>query len=70
MKAPDTININGKTFNKCHVSKKQWDECITPCTFCHKDIQKDCAKKMKPDFCHGQGEHVCYIDLMAIYGED
>lgn len=66
--APNTIVINGKTYNKCHISKEQWDECITPCTFCHSEVQRDCSRYT--NFCYAKHEHVCYIDLGAIYGEE
>ena len=67
-KAPNTIKINGKTYNKCHISKEQWDECITPCIFCHSEVQRDCSRYR--NFCYAKHEHVCYIDLGAIYGEE
>ena len=70
MSAPNIIKINGKTFNKCHISNEQWESHCSPCAYCHREVQADCAKKLKVDFCHGQGEQVCYIDLGAIYGEE
>lgn len=67
-KAPNTIKIDGHTYNKCYISKEQWEECITPCVFCNSKVQKDCFKKN--NFCHANEEHACYVDLGAIYGED
>ena len=64
MAAPRTIEINGKTYNKCYISKQQWKDCITPCTFCHSQVQNNCVEP----YC--QNEHVCYVDLGAIYGEE
>lgn len=64
--APATIDINGRTFNKCCISDKQFNECITPCVFCHSIVQEHCKEPYR--FCGD--EQVCYIDLGAIYGED
>ena len=64
MAAPRTIEINGKTYNKCYINKQQWKDCITPCTFCHSQVQKNCIDPYCKD------EHVCYVDLSAIYGEE
>lgn len=69
MGAPNIIKIDGRTFNKCHVSKEQWNAHATPCVYCHSKIQMVCARN-GADFCYGEGERVCYIDLGAIYGED
>ena len=64
MAAKRTIEINGKTYNKCHISRKQWKECSTPCMYC--DLQAECD--IHNPFCCN--EHVCYIELDAVYGED
>ena len=70
MSAPNEINIKGRTFNKCHISKQQWEDCITPCTFCHSIVQEQCNLS-RENFCDDcADERVCYIDLGAIYGEE
>ena len=66
--APNTIEIDGITYNKCHISEKQWDDCITPCTFCHSNVQKHC--KSTDTFCRGNEEQICYVCLGDIYGEE
>lgn len=63
--APNTIEINGRTFNKCHISDKQWEECVTPCTFCHCKVQESC----NTDNPYCKEQHVCYVDLGNIMGE-
>lgn len=66
MAAKKEIEINGHVFNKCHISKQQWKDCITPCTFCHTTVQSACDHNNP--FCGD--EKVCYVDLGAIYGEE
>ena len=66
MAAKNEIEINGRTYNKCHISKKQWEECMTPCVFCHSNVQKEC--NLVSPYC--DHEKVCYIDLGAVYGEE
>jgi hypothetical protein len=60
MEAQDAIEIHGKTYNKCHISDRQWEECITPCSFCQ--VQEYC--NTTDPFC--KDERVCYIELSAI----
>ena len=63
--ATNTITIKGRTYNKCCISPKQWRECLTPCVYCHSNVQKECNSASP--YCNN--EHVCYIDLGAVYGE-
>lgn len=63
--APNTIEINGRTFNKCYISDKQWDECSTPCQYCHCKVQEACNR----DNPYCKIEHACYVDLGNIMGE-
>lgn len=66
MAAKNEIKIGNRTFNKCHISKQQWNDCITPCTFCHSIVQGACDTSNP--YCNH--EKVCYIDLGAVYGEE
>lgn len=65
MPAKSEIQIDGRTFNRCHISRQQWKECLTPCTFCHSIVQGACDPKHP--FCNN--EHECYVALDNIYGE-
>lgn len=69
MSAPNTIEINGTIYNKCHVSDGLWQDCLTPCSLCNESVQKECNKRGST-FCFTDGEQVCYVNLAAIYGED
>ena len=65
MKTPDVITIHGVDYVKCVIPPKAWDDCLTPCTFCHSEVQKKCTYDRDHNgFC--MGEHVCYIDFNEI----
>lgn len=64
--APNTVEINGITYNKCHLSDEQWDDCITPCTYCQ--LQAHCQEPNT--FCGDNEERICYVCLADIYGEE
>lgn len=66
MAAKRTIEINGKTYNKCCISNEQWEGCLTPCIYCHREVQNVCDTNHP--FCGN--ERACFIDLGAIYGEE
>ena len=66
--APSAITINGKTYNKCFINDKQWDDVENPCSYCHKEVQRECMKHNN-ECCYCRNEHACYIDLGAIWGE-
>lgn len=69
MSAPKTIEIKGKIYNKCYIGDNQYDNCLTPCAFCSAAVTEIC-NRFNTSFCEDQAEHVCYINLAAIYGEE
>ena len=65
-KADKEITINGKTYNKCYFSNKQWNEIENPCAYCSEAVQLACARSKKQFCCE---EHCCFIDLGSVLGE-
>lgn len=66
MKATNVITINGVDYVKCIIPPKSWKDCLTPCSFCHAEVQKKCpvTAGCRDGFCGD--EHVCYIDFREI----
>ena len=63
MAAKNHITLkDGVTYSKCHITPRQWKECLTPCVYCALQVQRECDQ-CSP-FCNN--EKVCYINLDSV----
>ncbi len=63
MAAKNFITLNdGVTYSKCHITPKQWKECMTPCVYCAFQVQRECD--LSAPYCNH--EHVCFINLANV----
>lgn len=53
---------DGVAYSKCYIPPAQWEECLTPCSYCALQVQKECDQSNP--FC--RNEHVCFIDLNKV----
>lgn len=62
MAAPNFITLkDGITYSKCYITPNQLKECLTPCTYCAFQVQKECDS-CSP-FCGNENTEVCFINL-------